>query len=131
MKKISFCEKLDFGIFFGQFFGWGGLGTRRPKTSWPSGWLAGCWLVEGGGWLLEGVFKRPGRDMCHGPPPPRDVTPRGFLKKLAYRGSPIAYRGFPIAYWGFSIAIGRFRLRIGRSRLLLGVLGYGLGVLDA
>ena len=77
-------------------------------------------------------LKGQGRDMCHGPPPPpRDVTPRGFLKKLAYRGSPIAYRGFPIAYWGFPIAIGRSRLWIGRSRLLLGVLGYGLGVLDA
>ena len=61
---------------------------------------------------------------------PRDVTPRGFLKKLAYRGSPIAYRGFPIAYWGFPIAIGRFRLWIGRSRLLLGVLAHGLGVAD-
>ena len=76
----------------------------------------------------------------------RDVTPRGFLKKLVYRGSPIAYRGFPIAYWGsdcfwafsaldwafpiaywaFSamdwalpIAIGRYRLWIGRSRCLM------------
>ena len=42
-----------------------------------------------------------------------------FLKKLAYRGSPIAYRGFPIAYWGFTIAIGRSRLWIGRSRCLM------------
>ena len=44
----------------------------------------------------------------------------GFLKKLAYRGSPIAYRGSPIAYRGFPIAIGRSRLWIGRSRPWIG-----------
>ena len=103
----------------------GGQGRLMAHGSWPRG--AGPALGPEGAPGPAGSGPGGGGVTCVTAPLPRDVTPRVFLKKLAYRGSPIAYRGFPIAIGRSRLGIGRSRLWIGRSRLLLGVLGHGLG----